>query len=170
MRLRATFLGFALAIVALVMYHAAGHGSPQQKKAEVAETPQAKNEAVVKMLKAQLQAAKKAQLAAVDKMVVKEVGGLQVLVNSNHPSAEEAYTWSVRWLHAQRDLSENKDERIAAFAEHHKRMKELQATFTTLIGDGKGGFLTPADAAVAGPAVEWYLAEAEMWLQKERGK
>jgi hypothetical protein len=82
---------FTLAIAALAMSNAAGHGSPQQKKAEVAETPQAKNEAVVKLLKAQLQAAKRAQLAAVDKMVVKEVGGLQVFVNSNHPSAEEAY-------------------------------------------------------------------------------
>ncbi len=171
MRRYTTFIGlFTLAIAAFSMSDAVGNGSPQQKKTEIAENAQPKNEAVTKVLKAQLQAAKKAQLAAVNKMVVKEVGGLQTLVNSNHPNAEEAYTWSVRWLHAQRDLSETNDERIAAYADHHKRMQELQETFTALIGDGKGGFITRADSAVAAPAVQWYRAEAELWLLKERGK
>jgi hypothetical protein len=170
MRSLAPFLGLTLAIAAFALSDVTGLGSPQQKKDEPSETPRARTDAAAKLLKTQLQAAKKAQLAAIDKMQVKEVGGVQVLVNSNHPNPEEAYNWSVRWLNAQRDLSETKDERTAAFADHAKRMKELKAIVTILVGDGKGGFMTPADAAIAEPAAEWYLAEAEVWLLKERGK
>ncbi len=170
MRRHATSLGLTLVIAALSMNVAAGQESPQKKQAATAENPLPKNQAVINLLKTQLQAAKKAQVAAVGKMQVKQVGGTLVLVNSNHPNPEEAYTWSLRWLHAQRDLSETKEERMAAFADHHTRMKELRVMVTTLVGDGKGGLMTPADAAVAAPAAAWYLAEAELWLLTERGK
>ncbi len=155
----ATFFALTLAIAALLMNDAAGQ-----------EPSQPKNEAAVKLLKAQLEAAQKAHRAAIDKMQIKEIGGMQVLANSNHPNPEEAYTCSVRWLHSQRDLSATKDERIAAFADHQKRMKELRDKVTALVGDGKGGFMTPADSAVAAPAADWYLAEAELWLLQESGK
>lgn len=160
MRRLVTILGFILTIFSLPTNHAVGQTPPR---------PLPKNEAVNKLLTTQLQAAQKAQLAAIDAMQLKAVGGVMVLVNSNHPHPEEAYTWSVRWLHAQRDLGTTKDERIAACTDHVTRMKDLRARVSTLVGDGKGGFTTPADAAVAAPAAEWYLAEAELWLLKERG-
>ena len=159
MQSRATCLGLTLVIAA-----------SQPKKTGNDGAPQPKNEAVTKLLETQLQAAKKAQIAAIDTMQVKQVGGVLVLANSNHTNSEEGYTWSVRWLHAQRDLSESKDERIAAFVDHHKRMKEMKAMVATLVGDGKGGLMTPAESAIAGPAAEWYLAQAELWLLQERGK
>ena len=159
MRRHATFLVLTLAVAALFMNVAAAQKPPQPK-----------TDSAVKLLTTQMEAAQNAYRAAVDKMQIGQVGGFQVLVNSNHPSPEEAYTWSVRRLNAQRDLSANKDERIAAFADHQKRMKELKEKAIRLVGEGKGGFMTPADSAVAAPAADWYLAEAELWLLQERGK
>jgi hypothetical protein len=159
MRYQAAFLVLALALAALFWIDACGQGSSLQEK-----SPPGK-EAVNKLLKIQIEAARKAHRAAVAKMEVKKVGAFLVLVNSNHPSPEEVYMWSARWLHAQRDLSENQQDKIAAFADHQKRMKELQEKVATLIGDT--GVLLPYAAAAA---AEWYLAEADLWLLKERGQ
>jgi len=74
---------------------------------------------------------------------------------------EEVYTWSVRWLNAQRDMSDKKDDHIAALEGHFKRMKELQEKVTDLRE------LLPA---VETPAAAWYVAEAELWLAKEKAK
>jgi hypothetical protein len=76
------------------------------------------------------------------------------------------YTWSVRWMQAQRDLAQTREERIAACTEHQKRMKDLRESVRTLVKGGEFAPLPPSEEAAA----EWYLAEAELWLLKERGK
>jgi hypothetical protein len=161
MRRHATFLGLTLAICALSMNDAAGQ--------EVADKKQPKNEAVTKLLKIQLLAAQKVHRAAVQGMEVKRIGDMLVMVKANGRNTgrpDLVYIWSVRWLEAQRDLSATKDERIAAFADHHKRMKELHANVQFMVAGGNYGLLP--ESAV--PESEWYLAEAELWLLKERGK
>src|SRR5262249_15534360 len=126
-----------------------------------------KNEAVTKLLQTQLASAKKVYQAGVESMEVQRVGGLLVLVKGNqHARPDLVYTWSVRWLHAQLDLSETKEQRTAALTAHRKRMKDLLAQPKLLVGDGTGGLLQ----ASAVPAAEWYLAEAELWLLREQGK
>jgi hypothetical protein len=158
MRRHAEILGLTLAIAALFTKAAAG----QEKKAE-----KPRDEAVTKLLKTQLQAAQKCYRAAVENMEVKRIGDLLVMVKGNTRARPDlVYAWSVRWLHTQRDLNETIDEKMAAFVDHQKRMKELQANVRIMVGSGNSGLLP--DSAV--PEAEWYLAEAELWLRKERGK
>jgi hypothetical protein len=167
MRRRATVLGLTLVIAVIAAHNATAQEAPPQKNALAAEKQQPKSEAATRLLKTQLQAAQKVYRAALDTMAVQQVGGLLVLVKGDsHAHPDLAYTWSVRWLHAQRDLSETKEARIAAFAGHVKRMKQLREQVKLLVGDGSGGLLDPFEA----PAAEWYLAEAELWLLKERGE
>jgi hypothetical protein len=167
MRHQATFLALTLASAALWMSGAAGQDSSPQKQAANAAKQQPTNETVARLLKTQLQSAQQVYRAATDSMEVRQVGDLLVLVKGDqHARPDLAYIWSVRWMHAQRDLSRTKDERTAAFADHYKRMQQLRAAVKTLVGDGSGGLLE----ASAAPAAEWYLAEAELWLLKERGK
>ena len=100
-------------------------------------------------------------------MAVERVGGLLVQVKGDTIARPDlAYIWSVRWLHAQRDLSVTKEDRTAAFVQHHQRMKQLRETVRTLVGDGSGGILQASES----PSAEWYLAEAELWLLNEREK
>jgi len=167
MRRHATFLGLTLTTAVLSMNDAAEQESSQQKRAESAETQQPKDETVIKLLKTQLQAAQNVHRAAVEDMKVKRIGDLLVLVKGNqHARPDLVYAWSVRWLHAQRNLSETKEERIASFVDHHKRMKELEANVKLLVGGGNSGLLQDHEVSAA----EWYLAEAELWLLQERGK
>jgi hypothetical protein len=166
MRRLATFLGLTLAIAAIAARNATAQEAPPQKNAPAAEK-QPKSEAATRLLKTQLQAAQKVYRAALETMAVQQVGGLLVLVKGDsHARPDLAYTWSVRWLHAQRDLSETKEARVAAFTDHVKRMKQLREQVKLLVGDGSGGLLDPRES----PASEWYLAEAELWLLKERGE
>ena len=166
MRRHVILLGLALAVAAISLDGTAGQELPPQKKAAIAER-QPKHEAVTRLLKTQLQAAQKSHRAAIDGMEVRRLGDLLVLAKGDqHARPDLAYIWSVRWLQAQRDLSETDDERIAAFADHDKRMKQLREAVKLLVGDGSGGLLPASDA----PAAEWYLAEAELWLLKEREK
>jgi hypothetical protein len=166
MRRHTVFLGLAL-LAAISISEAQGQESSPPKKSEVADKPQPKNETVTRLLKTQLQAAQKTYRAALGTMEVQQVGGLLVQVQGNRRARPDlAYIWSVRWLHAQRDLSETKDERIAAFADHQRRMKQLRESVRTLVGDGSGGLLDASEA----PAAEWYLAEAELWLLREQWK
>lgn len=162
MRHDGTVLGLALAITAAFSAHAAGQKPPQQPPA----APLARQEAVTRLLNAQLQAAQKAYRAAVEGMAVRQVGGLLVLARGDHHARPDlAYTWSVRWLQAQRDLSTTRDQRVAAFMAHQTRMAKLQKAVTLLVGDGNSGLLDASEA----PAADWYLAQAELWLLKEQG-
>jgi RND family efflux transporter MFP subunit len=77
--------------------------------------------------------------------------------------AEEVYTWSVRWLNAQRDVSNKKDERLAALEAHLQRMKDLEKRVEAL---HKGGRTSPLDPLAA----EAYRVEAELWLAQEKAR
>ena len=71
--------------------------------------------------------------------------------------------WSVRLLNAQNELSQTKEERVAAFADHLKRMKELKQR-SDAIAD------VDSAAVVIRSAGTWYVAEAERWLLRERAR
>jgi hypothetical protein len=126
-----------------------------------------KSDAADKLRKAQLVAAQKCYRAGLGTMETRVVEGLLVLARGNQRARPDlAYVWSVRWLHAQRDLAKTKEERIAAFVAHEKRMKDVRQQTITLVGDGSGGLLAASEA----PAADWYVAEAELWLLQEREK
>jgi hypothetical protein len=167
MRQHATFLGVTLVIAALSLNDAAGQEPSPQQKADNTKTQQSQNPTVTRLLRTQLQAAQQAHRAATESMEVRQIGDMLVLVKGNqHARPDLVYTWSVRWLQAQRDLSVTKDQRTAAFVDHDNRMKQLREAVKTLVGDGNSGLLQASET----PAAEWYLAEAELWLLKERGK
>ncbi|HKA55759.1 MAG TPA: hypothetical protein VKJ47_19075, partial [Candidatus Binatia bacterium] len=112
------------------------------------------------LLKARLDAAQKAHSAAMEGLQrTRRTGDVLILVSK----PEEAYTWSVRWLNAQRDMSDKKKDHITALEDHLKRMKELQQRVTK---QHEGGLLSSVEPAAAA----WYLAEAELWLAKEKAK
>jgi hypothetical protein len=120
------------------------------------------DEAATELVKTQLKAAKQAYGAAMDTMAVEHIGGLMVLAKGNsHARPDLVYTWSVRWVQAESDLSEKKENRIAAYAAHQKRIKELRENCKKM-----GTLVTEVDHFAA----EWYVAEADLWLLKERGK
>jgi hypothetical protein len=164
---QAICLGLTLAIVSLAMKDISGQATAPQKQAESIAKQQPKNETVTALLKTQLLAAQKCYRAALDTMAVQQFGGMLVQVQGNTRARPDlAYAWSARWLEAQRELAESKEERIAAFADHQKRMKQLLDNVKLVVGNGNGGILPASD----NPAAEWYLAEADLWLVRERGK
>jgi hypothetical protein len=139
-----------LAILPLSAGPAAGQKEP--KKAD----------ALPALLKARLDAAKKGYGEASGALTeVKRPGdgiNLQVV-----RMGEACSVWSVRWLNAQRDMSDKKDEQIAALEAHLKRMKDLQKKLNAL---AQGGLVPQLDITAAA----WYVAEAEVWLEKEKAK
>jgi hypothetical protein len=155
-------------IFALLTSHAAGQDPAPSKASQSAGKPAAQSEEETRLLKTQLQAAQKCHRAALKTIAVQQLGGgLVVQVMGDTVARPDlVYTWSVRWLHAQRDLSTTKEERIAAFADHVKRMKDLHEQVVLVVGNGSGGILPASER----PAADWYLAEAELWLLKEREK
>jgi hypothetical protein len=78
-------------------------------------------------------------------------------------SFETLNLWSRRWLEAQRELSDKKEDRITAAADHLERMKKLQDLVTRMI---KTGVVNRYEAA----AGDFYRLEAEHWLAEARGK
>jgi hypothetical protein len=85
------------------------------------------------------------------------------LCKQRQPSAklEDVYTWSARWLNAQRDLSSKKEDHLAALSEHLRRMQELAEVAGKF---AKAGLGSPLDS----PAAEYYLHEAELWLAQAK--
>jgi hypothetical protein len=75
--------------------------------------------------------------------------------------AEDVYLWSVRWLDAERGMSDRKEDRVAALEAHLKRMKELRQRVTVM---AEGGLVPGLDVRAA----EFYQAEAELWLAQAR--
>jgi cytochrome c5 len=73
--------------------------------------------------------------------------------------------WSVRWMQAERDLSQKKADEITALEEHVKRMQFWKET----LDDYVKGQLAPPYAA---SAAEFFRLEAEEWLTaaKAEGK
>jgi hypothetical protein len=89
----------------------------------------------------------------------KKVGNILVLVTDD---PEEVYKWSVRLLHAQRDLSPKREDQIVALEAHLKRMTELKKVVQNLTRD-----LLPR---IKDDEAEWYRLEAQIWLAKEKAK
>jgi multidrug resistance efflux pump len=76
---------------------------------------------------------------------------------------EDVATWSVRWLNAQREMSDKKEDYMAALEAHLKRMKELQQRVAEMT---KNGLASSLDIS----AVEFHRTEAELWLAREKAK
>lgn len=74
---------------------------------------------------------------------------------------EDVYTWSVRWLNAQRDLSSKTADHLSALSEHLKRMQELAQVTAAFTKAGQG-------SPLSSPAAEFYLREAESWLSQAK--
>jgi RND family efflux transporter MFP subunit len=118
----------------------------------------------------ELKALMKARLEATQKAYEEAVEASQQLIQTRNLTiplvkSEEVYTWSVRWLNAQRDLSSKKDDQVAALKGHLQRMKELQEQVARL---RKGGVVSLSSLQPL--AVESYLVEAELWLAQEKAK
>ncbi len=111
------------------------------------------------LLKTRLDAAQQGYDAAANAFgEVKRVGNVNFLV----VKPEQICIWSVRLLNAQRDMSDKQDKRITALEEHVKRMKTLENKVTEL----HPGLVSSIELASA----RWYLAEAELWLAKEKAR
>jgi hypothetical protein len=78
-------------------------------------------------------------------------------------SEDLLYRWSVRWLEAERQLSDKPADQVAAFQEHWERMRALER----LIGN-----LQRAGQAVIDEVsgTEYYRVEAEVWLLQAKEK
>lgn len=79
------------------------------------------------------------------------------------PVAELAYRWSLRWLEAERDLSEQKPNQVAAFQAHSARMRELERI-------SRDRFRTRTNPIEEVTAAEFYAVEAEIWLLRAKNK
>jgi hypothetical protein len=131
-----------------------------EKGKEDPTRPAERKEDLPALRKAQLEAASKAyEEARRAASQTRRVGDL--LLPLARP--EEVYSWSVRWLNAQRDLSDKKEEQIAALEAHLQRMKELQQDVTRM---QKAGLLTSLEV----PAAEFRRAEAELWLAQAKAR
>jgi hypothetical protein len=77
--------------------------------------------------------------------------------------SEKLYLWSRRWMEAQRELADKKEDKVAAVQGHLDRMKEMEAVVKQM-RDRK--IASEADVA----AQEFYRLEAEQWLAQAGGK
>jgi hypothetical protein len=81
-------------------------------------------------------------------------------------SLDGLYRWSVRWLDADRQLSDQPADQVAAFKAHFERMRDLDRLIRKLRAAGQ----TTIDET---SAAEFYRTEAEMWVlqaQQDRKK
>lgn len=76
-------------------------------------------------------------------------------------SDEVLYRWSKRWLKAERQLGVEPARQIAAFKAHLQRMRDLERIINNLQRSRQ----TTVDEV---SAVEFYRAEAELWLLQAR--
>jgi hypothetical protein len=67
------------------------------------------------------------------------------------------YLLSVRWLNAQLDLAEKKEEKITAHRSHLQRMKDWEKSWAKVVG--------PDDSILL--AIRSFQREAEYWMAKE---
>jgi RND family efflux transporter MFP subunit len=112
------------------------------------------------LAKARLDAARQAQAMAMKCLQqTKRAGTLMIPV----AKPEEVYIWSVRLLKAQHEASGNTEDRVAALEAHLQRMQELQQRSAEMY---RNGLVSSLDTS----AVEFYRAEAALWLARERAK
>jgi hypothetical protein len=72
-------------------------------------------------------------------------------------SEDALYRWSVRWLDAERELSDQQADQMTAYQGHFERMRDLERLIRRLRESAQ----TTIDEA---SAAEFYRTEAEMWL------
>jgi hypothetical protein len=132
---------------------------PEPKKEEKKPAPNVNTvDDVPTLLKARVAVAEKAYRAAFEGLTqTKRIGNVLIQVTEK---PEEVYTWSVRWLQAQRDLSAKPEDQIAALEAHLKRMTELKKQIEMLSRD-----LMPLPRV---DEAEWYRLEAQLWLAKAK--
>lgn len=85
-----------------------------------------------------------------------------VRLQAGQASVDEVYTWSVRWLDAQRDAPLKGRALADAAAAHLERMKALEQRVTAQIDAGGA-------SATIKPALRYYVVQAERWV-KRKGK
>ena len=74
------------------------------------------------------------------------------------PISVMTYHLSVRWLNAELELTNKKEERIAAYGRHLQRMNDWEKAWMKHAGEGSFNF----------DLISSYQKEAEYWLAKER--
>ncbi len=77
------------------------------------------------------------------------------------PFVELSYRWSRRWLEAELELSNRKDDQVAAYHAHFTRMRELERVT-------KGRYRNRVNPVEEATAAEFYALEAEIWLTRAR--
>ncbi len=125
-----------------------------------APQPLKKADALPALRKARLDLAKKGYQEASSALT--EVKRPAVGLNIPQAKPQEVYDWSVRWLEAQRAMSDKKEDRIAGLEGHLKRMKGLERRVKQLTPD----IFPKTD----GTAAAFWVAEAEIWLADANGK
>ncbi len=75
-------------------------------------------------------------------------------------TVDDVYTWSVRWLDAQRDQPLKGKALVAAAAAHLDRMTALEAEVTAAVAAGRASSYDLA-------AARYYRAEAELWVERK---
>jgi hypothetical protein len=78
-------------------------------------------------------------------------------------SEDALYLWSVRWLEAEKQLSDQPADQVAAVKAHYDRMRELDRLIRKLQAAGQ----TTIDEV---SAAEFYRIEAEVWLLQARAR
>jgi hypothetical protein len=76
-------------------------------------------------------------------------------------SEDGLYRWSWRWLNAEKQLSDQRPDQIAAHKAHYERMRDLERLIRKLRVSGQ----TTIDEV---SAAEYYRAEAELWLMQAK--
>ena len=71
--------------------------------------------------------------------------------------------WSRRWMEAERELGDTKEQKIAAVQGHLDRMKKLEGTVKQML---QARLVSPIEVA----AQEYYRLEAEQWLAQAKGQ
>lgn len=117
-------------------------------------------EEITALLNARVATAAKTYQAAFDGLSRTRRVGNVLILDTEKP--EEVYTWSVRWLQAQRELSAKYEDQIAALEAHLKRMTELKKAVKDLTKD-----LMPR---IKEDEAEWYRLEAQIWLAKAKAE
>jgi len=78
-------------------------------------------------------------------------------------SDDTLYRWSLRWLEAERQLSKQQPDQVAAYKGHRDRMAELERLIRKVRRVGQG---TVDELSAA----EFYKSEAEIWLLQAEGE
>ena len=79
------------------------------------------------------------------------------------PFAELVYRWSKRWLEAELDLFDNKENRVTAYMAHRDRMRDL-ARIT------RDRYRNRVNTVEEASATDFYIAEAEIWIEQAKSK